>query len=56
MSSHARVVVLGILFALLVGCAAAGKQVKSAADTQCADSCKNQPADTQGQCIAQCTK
>ncbi len=56
MSSHARMAVLGVLFALLVGCGFAQQQVKSSTDTQCADSCKNQPADTQGECIAHCTK
>jgi hypothetical protein len=46
-----------VVLALLAnGCAFGKQQAKSSADTQCASSCKNQPADTQGECIAHCTK
>ena len=49
------IVVLGLLV-LTVGCSFAKQQVKSNADAECGKSCKNQPADTQGECIARCTK
>jgi hypothetical protein len=45
-----------VLALLTTGCSLAKQQTKSAADSQCASSCKNQPADTQGECIAHCTK
>jgi hypothetical protein len=56
MTSHSRIVVLGILSLLVGACSFAKQQAKSSADTQCASSCKNQPAESQGECIAHCTK
>ena len=55
MIPRASVIVLGLVV-LTVGCSFTKQQAKSSADTACAQSCKNQPADTQGECIARCTK
>jgi hypothetical protein len=56
MSGRPCTVILLLLPLLGVGCSFAKQQTKSAADTQCASSCKNQPAESQGECIAHCTK
>lgn len=55
MIPRASIIVLGLVV-LTVGCSFAKQQVKSSADTECSKSCASQPADTQGECIARCTK
>jgi hypothetical protein len=56
MTARAGILVLVHVVVVTVGCSFARDQAKSAADTGCSKSCKNQPADTQGECIARCTK